>query len=84
MTWESLSEDEKLSRIQEALSLHVRPFLANDGGGLELVHLQGNTVTIAYQGACAHCPAALTGTLSFIQQTLQKNVDASLIVVPQF
>jgi Fe-S cluster biogenesis protein NfuA len=51
-----------------------------DGGGLEVVGLQGDTLQVRYAGACGSCPTSVTGTLRFIDQTLKSKVDASLRV----
>ncbi len=84
MDWESLEESDRLIEVQKAVDEHVLPMLERDGGGIEVVDLSGDTVKIAYQGACVGCPMALQGTLSFIQQVLQSKVHESLTVVPTF
>jgi len=84
MEWESLEQSEKLVEVNKAVDEHVLPMLARDGGGIEVVDIEGDTVKIAYQGACVGCPMALQGTLSFIQQVLQSKVHSSLTVVPTF
>lgn len=83
MSWETLTKEEKKAKIQSALSEHVLPMLQQDGGGIELVDFHDTIVTIAYQGACSCCPAALTGTLAFVQRTLQTHLHPSLTVVPK-
>jgi NifU-like protein len=82
--WDALLHDQKLALIKEAVASHVLPMLARDGGGIEVLGLEDHTVAIAYKGACAFCPAAIGGTLSFIQHTLQEKVHPSLTVVPSF
>jgi len=84
MNWESLENEQRLTEVKKAVDEHVLPMLARDGGGIEVVDLSGDTVQIAYQGACVGCPMALQGTLSFIQQVLQSKVHPSLTVVPTF
>lgn len=71
-----------LQKINELLDDRVRPALAGDGGGLEILGLEGKTVTIRYQGACGTCPSSIQGTLIAIQNLLQSEVDADLAVVP--
>ena len=79
----ALGEDEKqlLRQIDAVLDDRIRPFLANDGGGLEVVGLDGKTLQIRYQGACGSCPSAIAGTLMAIQNLLQSEVDEQLSVV---
>ena len=83
--WNSLSEAEKLKKIEETLSDNVRAMLAGDGGGLEVLGIKdGKTVLIRYQGACAACGAASGGTLYFIEDQLQQHVYYNLSVEPDF
>jgi len=73
--------DVKLQKIIDVVNNRIRPGLAGDGGGLEVISFDGQTLTIAYQGACGTCPAAGTGTLQFIEGLLQHEVDQSIKVV---
>ena len=59
----------------------VRPALAGDGGGLEVLGLEGNKVKIRYQGACGSCPSAITGTLMAIEGLLRRDINPTLEVV---
>ncbi|MCL1908477.1 MAG: NifU family protein [Holophagaceae bacterium] len=72
--------DEKFGKIMEIVNNRIRPGLAGDGGGLEVISFDGKTLTIAYQGACGSCPAAGTGTLQFIEGLLRHEVDPSIRV----
>jgi Fe-S cluster biogenesis protein NfuA len=76
-----LANDDKLQRIIDVVDNRIRPGLAGDGGGLEVLSFDGETLTIAYQGACGSCPAAGTGTLQFIEERLRYEVDPSIKVV---
>ncbi|MEO0480106.1 MAG: NifU family protein [Planctomycetota bacterium] len=68
-------------QIDALLEDRVRPALAGDGGGLEVVGLEGKTLMIRYQGACGTCPSSIGGTLAAIQNLLQAEVDDELAVV---
>jgi Fe-S cluster biogenesis protein NfuA len=76
------ADRELLERIQALLDDRVRPALAGDGGGLEVVGLDGKTLHIRYQGACGSCPSSVSGTLMAIQNLLQSEVDEDIAVVP--
>ena len=71
---------EILKKINEIIDLRVRPALATDGGGLEVIGIEGNKVKIKYQGACGTCPTAISGTLMAIEGLLQRDVNPSLQV----
>ena len=51
-------DDAKLARINELLDSRIRPGLAGDGGGLEVISFDGTTLEISYHGACGSCPSA--------------------------
>ena len=75
------SGDVVLDRINAVIDAQIRPALAGDGGGLEVVSLEGTTLTIRYQGACGSCPSSIAGTLAAIQNLLQAEVDERLTVL---
>jgi len=70
---DSLSEADqaRLEKINAVRDDRVRPALMMDGGGLEVVGLAGNQLTIHYQGACGTCPSSITGTMAGIEALLQ-------------
>ena len=42
----------------EAVLGRVRPFLQADGGDIEVVDVNGNSVDVRLTGICASCPSA--------------------------
>lgn len=79
-TFPNLTDKEKTSIIDSLMDEIIRPALANDGGGLELLKVEGNEVQIKYQGACGSCPSSTGGTLAAIQRALQSYLDPGLVV----
>jgi len=75
------SDDPRLLKINEILDEKVRPALMGDGGYLEILGLNDNTLSIRYQGACGSCPSSLTGTLMAIESMLKQEIDPELEVV---
>ena len=76
-----VTDDELLKQINEILNHRVRPYLAGDGGGLEVLGIEGNRVMIRYQGACGSCPSSISGTLAAIEGLLRRDIDSSIEVV---
>jgi NFU1 iron-sulfur cluster scaffold homolog, mitochondrial len=74
-------ENELLDQINDLLDAKVRPGLAGDGGGLEIISLEDKRLTISYQGACGSCPSSLSGTLYAIEHMLKDEVDPDLEVI---
>ncbi len=75
-------ETELLKKINSILDQRVRPALAGDGGGLEVMGLEGHTLRIRYQGACGSCPSSIRGTLVAIENLLRREVNPSIEVIP--
>lgn len=75
------SDDPRLLKINEILDEKVRPALMGDGGYIEVLGLNEQTLSIRYQGACGSCPSSLTGTLMAIEGMLKQEVDPDLEVV---
>lgn len=80
--FDSLPPEEKLAKINAVLDHDIRPGLAQDGGGLKIIGLEGYQLKIHYQGACGSCPSSTAGTLRFIDSLLKEKVHADLHVVP--
>ena len=77
-----LGEDagELLNQINKILDERVRPALAGDGGGLQVLGIDGYKVKIHYQGACGSCPTAISGTLMAIEGLLKRDINPALEV----
>jgi Fe-S cluster biogenesis protein NfuA len=57
--------------IEKVIDEKIRPRLAMDGGGIDLVEVKNdNTVVVKLTGACGCCP--------FSQMTLKAGVEAAL------
>jgi len=77
------SEDETamLKKINEIINLRIKPALAGDGGGLEVLGLDENVLSIKYQGACGTCPSSIRGTLVAIENLLRREVNEDISVI---
>ena len=69
-----------LDRVNVVLDERIRPALAQDGGGLTVIGLDGHHLTIHYQGACGTCPSATQGTMMAIGRLLRAEVDERISV----
>lgn len=77
-----LDNEKKLQGIEMVLDRSIRTNLAKDGGGVELKGIEGNEVSIHYQGACGSCPTSTSGTLKYIQGQLREQLHPELTVKP--
>lgn len=75
----TLSPD--LVQVEEILDRTIRPGLQADGGDVEVLELDGNILTLRYQGACGGCPSSMMGTLQAIEGILRTEYNPYLEVV---
>ncbi len=75
------TSDPQIAEINELLDERIRPYLASDGGWLEVLSLEDDTLKIRYQGACGSCPSSLTGTLMAIENMIKDEINPDIEVV---
>ncbi len=80
LPWNDCGLFEKVRRIEAVLDGQVRPALASDGGGLDLVDLKDEELWVQYHGACGSCSSSIGGTLQFIQDSLNNHLGTGLRV----
>ncbi len=81
--WKELTIKQKLTVIEEVLDQDIRPYIALDGGGVEVLNLLNDKeLVISYQGTCTSCFSSVGATLSYIQQVVKAKVHPDLVVVP--
>ena len=77
------NEEQKTLIVEALLDQAIRPALANDGGGVDILSIEGNVIKVHYQGACGTCPSSTTGTLSYIESFLKDTLHPDLKVQAQ-
>jgi Fe-S cluster biogenesis protein NfuA len=70
----------RLDKINVLLDEQIRPALQGDGGDLSVVGLDGNQLSVHYQGACGTCPSSISGTLRAIENLVQ-SIEPDIEVV---
>lgn len=78
---EPSGEDPEILAIEEILDRTVKPYLAADGGGIEVIERQGDKIFIKYQGACGTCPSSIGGTLIAIRDVLRDELGPDIEVI---
>jgi len=71
---------QRLDSINALLDEQIRPYLRSDGGDLNVISLDGNLLSVHYQGACGTCPSSISGTLRSIEN-LVKSIEPDIDVV---
>ncbi len=76
----SPEDQQRLDKINAVLDEQVRPYLQGDGGDLFVLGIEGNRLTVHYQGACGSCPSSLSGTLVSIEN-LVRSIEPDIEVI---
>jgi NFU1 iron-sulfur cluster scaffold homolog, mitochondrial len=76
----SADDEQRLYMINGLLDEQIRPYLQGDGGDLHVLGLEGNRLTVHYQGACGSCPSSISGTLVSIENLL-KTIEPDIEVL---
>jgi Fe-S cluster biogenesis protein NfuA len=76
----SPGDQQRLDKINVLLDEQIRPALQGDGGDLHVVGLDGNQLSVHYQGACGTCPSSISGTLRGIEN-LVRTIEPDIEVV---
>src|ERR1035437_8836021 len=76
----SPDDQQRLYMINGLLDEQIRPYLQGDGGDLHVLGLEGNKLTVHYQGACGSCPSSMSGTLVSIENLL-KTIEPDIEVM---
>lgn len=71
---------QKITLIQKVVDEDIRPGLKSDGGDMELVDVNGDTVTVKLTGACAGCPGAHVTLKRWVEAKLREMVSQTLVV----
>lgn len=77
------NERQKRNILQSVIEKEVNPFIALDEGGIEILSIEGSSVTIRYFGSCTSCPAATGSTLQAIEAILKHKVHPTIQVIPE-
>ncbi len=70
----------RIHAIESVINERIRPALQQDGGDIDLVDIDTNTVYVRLKGACAHCPSAGNTLRSFVEKEIQKTVSRTIKV----
>lgn len=77
----AMSNIERMQKVMKVVDEDIRPRLAQDGGNIELVDVDGRTVTVAMRGACAQLRASQLTIKELVEKTLREQVDPEITVV---
>ncbi len=71
---------QKIHLIEDVIDREIRPALRQDGGDLELVDVDGNSVKVRFRGACAGCVVSQVTLKDVVEARLKENVSDEITV----
>lgn len=71
---------QKIHLIEDVIDREIRPALRQDGGDLELIDVDGNTVKVRFRGACSGCVVSAITLKDVVEARLRDNVSEDLTV----
>jgi NifU-like protein len=71
---------QKIHLIEDVIDREIRPALRQDGGDLELVDVDGNTVKVRFRGACSGCIISEITLKDVVEARLKENVIPEIVV----
>ena len=75
-----LTNIQKIKLIEETLEREIKPSLKQDGGDIELIDVDGNTVLVKLRGTCAACVASEVTLKYYVESKLRELVTPELVV----
>ncbi len=74
---------QKIRLIEETLDREIRPSLKKDGGDIELVDVDGNTVIVSLRGTCSQCKMANFTLKDVVESKLREFVLDDINVIEE-
>lgn len=82
-SWLAKPKDEQIAAIETIIDKDIRPGLNMDGGDMHIRDLEdGERLLIKWQGACGGCASSTGATLSYIEDSLRRQVFSGMQVIP--
>lgn len=75
-----LTNIQKIRLIEETLEREIKPSLKKDGGDIELIDVDGDTVIVKLRGTCATCVASEVTLKHYVESKLREMVTPELVV----
>ncbi|MBW1864747.1 MAG: NifU family protein, partial [Deltaproteobacteria bacterium] len=75
-----LTNVQKIKMIEETLDREIKPVLKKDGGDIELVDFEQNTVFVRLRGTCSTCAKSQVTLKSYVETKLKELVSQDLVV----
>jgi len=68
-----MTEENLIQKVQQALA-EIRPYLIKDGGDVDLISVDQDTVSIKFLGACTDCSINKMTLVTGVEATIKQHV----------
>lgn len=75
-----LTNVQRMQLVLRTIDEEIRPKLAEDGGDIELVDVDGKRVLVALRGRCAQCRSSEVTIRNLVERLLREHVEADIVV----
>jgi NifU-like protein len=75
-----LTNLQRMQMVSKIIDEEIRPSLQKDGGGIDLIDIEGQSVLVSLRGACKSCPSSLVTLKDFVERRLQDAVEPDIRV----
>jgi NifU-like protein len=75
-----LTNIQKIKLVEETLEREIRPALSQDGGDIELIDVDGNTVVVKLRGTCSTCSKSQLTLKNYVEAKIKELVTPELVV----
>jgi NifU-like protein len=75
-----LTNLQKIKLVEETLEREIIPPMRADGGDLELIDIDRNTVYVALRGTCSFCPSSEFTLKKYVESKLKELVSPDIVV----
>lgn len=75
-----LTNIQKIKLVEETLEREIKPTLQKDGGSIELIDVDGNTILVKLHGTCASCIKSEITLKHYVETKLKEFVTPELVV----
>lgn len=77
----TLTQTQKILKINNIIEHQISPELRKDGGDIELVDIEGNKVLVRLRGNCSGCKNSTLTLKMFVETTLKEHISPEIEVV---
>lgn len=71
---------QRMQKVLKVIDGEIRPKLAEDGGDIELVDVDGRRVSVSLRGRCSQCKASEVTIRNLVEKALREQVEPDIIV----